>query len=270
MQAHKVRMPTSQTGTPNSSSKGLRILSLAACLCLYAPASDAQLTDQSYDVRAQLAPSSSVEISSAIPGLIDTLPVQEGTVVAEGDVLFTLDCEGTTAARRRASARYTAAKAEMDANKRLDARNAIAKVDVQISTARTSEAAAEIRMIDAELKHCERKAPFAGQIAELVADQHQYIEVGEPILQLVATDSLEVELIVPSIWLRWLTKETPFTLYIEEVDQEYQAQVAIVSPVVDSVSQTVRLIGTITNSDDQLRPGMSGIARFTAPENHGG
>lgn len=245
-------------------------MGLALLLWFYAPTAGAQLIDGSLEVRAQLAASSSVEISSAIAGLIDSLPVQEGSVVAAGDVLFTLDCDGTKAARSRAGARYTAAKAEMDANNRLDARNAIAKVDVQISTARASEAAAEIRMIDAELKHCERTAPFTGQVAELVADQHQYIEVGEPVLQLVATDGLEVELIVPSIWLRWLSAGTPFTLYIEEIDQQYEAQVSVVSPVVDSVSQTVKLIGAITDGDAALRPGMSGVASFTAPESHGG
>lgn len=230
----------------------------------------AQLDNQALDVRAQLTSRSSVEISSAIAGLLKELPVKEGSTITEGELLYAIDCEGTTAARRRAGARYTAAKAEFDANKRLDERNAIAKVDVQIAQARTSEAAAEIRMMDAELRHCERPAPFTGQVAELFADQHQYLEVGEPILHFVATDNLEVELIVPSLWLQWLDRDTGFGLYIEEVNRQYRAVVDVISPTVDPVSQTVRLVATITDGDDDLRPGMSGTATFVPPSGHGG
>lgn len=215
-------------------------------------------------VRAQLMAVQIANIAAGTAGIVTSLPVSEGMAVTPDDVLFALDCRGTAAARERARARQVAAEAEHSANRKLDERNAISKLDVRLSGARAAEARAEVRMIDAELVHCEVKAPFAGRVGPVEVDQYQYVEVGAPILELVDAESLEVELIVPSAWLQWLAVDTPFELRIEETGTSHAATVSAIGASVDPVSQTIKVIGTLSGELVDLRPGMSGVADFSS------
>lgn len=74
-----------------------------------------------------------------------------------------------------------------------------------------------------------------------------------------------MELIAPSHWLTWLKPETRFKVKIEETGKVYAAKVVRLGGRVDPVSQSIKVIGRITENAPELIPGMSGPVDFERP-----
>ncbi len=137
-------------------------------------------------------------------------------------------------------------------------------MEVQLSKARRDIAAAELKVKDAALGHCEEKAPFAGRVAQVFIKAHQWVEPGQPLMVILNPTRLEAECIVPSKWLRWLKVGHAVDILVDETGKTVHATVEAVSPHVDPVSQTVRVRATVQTTPDLL-PGMSGTAAFHPP-----
>ncbi len=81
----------------------------------------------------------------------------------------------------------------------------------------------------------------------------------------IVNDGFLLTLIAPSRWLAWLRPGTPFKVDIHETDKTYSAKVVRLSGRVDPVSQTIKVIGEITQTAPELMAGMSGRAVIMPP-----
>ena len=81
------------------------------------------------------------------------------------------------------------------------------------------------------------------------------------------TSELELDLIVPSNWLRWVNRGTTFIFSVDELGQEYKARVTRLGAKVDAVSQTIKLTGSFVVRPQSVLAGMSGTATFAPPTN---
>ena len=88
-----------------------------------------------------------------------------------------------------------------------------------------------------------------------------------PVMTVVDDSSLELDLIVPSTWLRWVKPGSEFDFSIDELGTSFRAKVARLGAKVDAVSQTIKITGVFINRPDSVLAGMSGTARFPTPSN---
>ena len=70
---------------------------------------------------------------------------------------------------------------------------------------------------------------------------------------------------MPSKWLSWLTIGLPFDVHVIETDDKHAAKIDRIGAKIDPVSQSLKVIGSIDNSEKNLKPGMSGHAQFSLP-----
>ena len=68
---------------------------------------------------------------------------------------------------------------------------------------------------------------------------------------------------MPSMWLKWLKLGLDFRVQLDELNQDYPAQVDTLGANIDPVSQTVVVVAHITGNHPELLTGMSGKAVFT-------
>ena len=120
-------------------------------------------------------------------------------------------------------------------------------------------------MLAVRVRDCRILAPFDGRVAEMKARTFETATPNQPLMRLVGTEDLEIELIVPSGWLRWLKEGHPLQARIDETETEHGATVARIAPMVDAVSQTVKIIARFARSNRAVLPGMSLSATFPAP-----
>lgn len=218
-----------------------------------------------YEIRAQLRPMVQTVLSAPLSARIVSLDVEEGDYVRKGARIARLECAEHRAGLRMGQARQESAQASLDAALRLKALDSGSELDVALASAELSAARAEISRYQAILNKCDIQAPFSGRIATRPAMPYQYITEGEPIVDLLNTDNLEVEMIVPSTWLVWLSKGEAFKFTVDASNETAEGHVHMIGARVDPVSQTLRVIGRLDSTGQNLLPGLSGTVRFSHP-----
>jgi len=151
------------------------------------------------------------------------------------------------------------------ANKRLSELNSVGKVELELSEAEVIKNRAEVSAMSTMLGKCSIAAPFSGRIAEQKAREQQYVQPGQPLLEIIDDSVLELEFIVPSRWLAWLKAGHPFQVVIDEVGRSFPARVQRIGARVDPVSQSVKLTATIDGKFPELVAGMSGRVSMQPP-----
>lgn len=214
------------------------------------------------EIRAQLTPRYSTTLSAELPAAIVQLDVRDGERFKKGQILVGFDCAVQQAQLHKAQATAHGANKTYDVNSRLAKLESASNLDVEVAAAKAGEAQADIAVMRATLAKCQIAAPFDGRVVELAAHPHQYLKVGDPIMEILDDSQLEVKLIVPSPWLQWLKVGQAFTVKLDETGKDYPAQVTMVGARIDPVSQSIPILGRIQGRHDELLAGMSGKAVF--------
>lgn len=201
-----------------------------------------------------------VAVDYAAP--IKRMPKLEGQSFKAGEVLISFDCRRYSAEVGAARAGVRAKELVMANNRRLLSRGAVGANDVKISEAEFLHAQAEVNALQARTGSCDFKAPFDGLLVERIAQEHESPAPNQPLIKIVDTTRLEVEAIVPSIWLRWIKPGQGFQFVIDETGATVSAEVLRMGAVVDPVSQTIKAYGVLKTRNSSVLPGMSGTATF--------
>ncbi len=217
-------------------------------------------------VRAQLVPLRKGVFSAGVSAIVERIAVQEGETVEEGDLLLAFDCARIEAGQATATARVNSAEAKLQVNRELLKLNSVGPLEVKLNEADLEAAQGELASVNAQLKHCRVTAPFAGAVTSRVAEEHQFMEEGEKLLELVSRDQLEVRMLVPSTTLTWLGTGSRFLMLVEELEMQIPGEVVRMGGAVDPVSLTIPVFGRLSESPESLLPGMSGRVEFMGSE----
>ncbi len=209
-------------------------------------------------LRAQLRPRTHTVLAARMSGLLSQFAVQVGDEVGQRKLLARFECQEPEAKRAMVQAKLQAARTRNEINRRLAQLDNVSELELAMGKAEESVLAAELNQIETLIARCQLYAPFAGQVVAKLVQPHQYVAEGEPLLRLVDTRDLEIEMVVPSLWLKRLTVAAPFQLRIDETNQLLNARVVRIVGEIDPVSQTVHILGELLNPPNHLLPGMSG------------
>ncbi|UXY15305.1 efflux RND transporter periplasmic adaptor subunit [Chitiniphilus purpureus] len=215
-------------------------------------------------IRTQLAARESVVVASELNAKIARLPWKEGDAFRAGQALVSFDCSLFQAQLRKADAGAEAARKLLEVNTRLAELNSVGKLEVEQAQAKVKESAAEAAYMRATVSRCTIPAPFSGRVAKRLANAHEFVTPGKPLLEIVDVSALEVQMIIPSRWLARIKPGTRFTVEVDELGQSYPAVVSRIGARIDPVSQSISLTGRIEGQHPALLPGMSGWASFPA------
>jgi len=197
-------------------------------------------------------------LSAEIPARIDHLTVREGERFKEGQLLVGLDCALQRAQADEARAALGAAEKTKAVNKRMVELNSGGVLEADLATAEAAKAQAKLQSAQVIISKCAISAPFPGRVVEQKVREHQYVQAGQPMLDILDDHALEVEFIVPSRWLAWLKTGGAFQVAVDETAKSYPAKLTRIGARVDPVSHSLKVIGEITGTFPELMAGMSG------------
>jgi membrane fusion protein (multidrug efflux system) len=213
-------------------------------------------------VRGVIRSSAQAVISTDLAARVNKVGFKEGEQFRKGDLLITFDCRREQAELASAEAQHREMMVAFKSAMFLNKRNAGSRQDVETARARADRAAAEAEAIRAGLDRCSIVAPYDGRVAELGIHEHEMSVTGKLLFSIVAEREPEVEVIVPSAWLTWLTLGTKFRFRIDETRTTHIGVVTRLGAAVDTVSQTIKVYAKFTTSIPKILPGMSGTAAF--------
>lgn len=254
--------------------RSLRLPLLAVTLTLGLPAlaeeqpaqPPARTGIERQEIRAQLLPRQYTTIAAEIGAKISQLPLAEGTAFKAGQPLVRFDCSMQQAMLRKARAELSAAEYTQSANRRLAELDSIGQLELNLSRAAVQKAAAEVGAQQAVLDKCSITAPFAGRIAEQKVRSQQYVQPGQPLLEILDDSVLELEFLVPSAWLAWIAPGQRFEVEIDETGKRYPARFTRLGARIDPVSQSIKVSAAIDGRYPELLTGMSGRVHIAPPQ----
>lgn len=217
------------------------------------------------EVRALLSARHKTTLASQVAGQLTDVTVRFGERFQAGDVLFRLDCRMYEEQARRAEIDLKGARQMLAFQRKLERLGSGNERDRVEAELERDRAASELDRNRLMVTYCTAAAPFPGRVVERKAQPFQQVGVGQPVLEILDDGSFDVNMIVPSFWLSWLERGTPFHLRIDETGQVYAGTVTAIGAQIDAASQSLKITGALTGTPDGLVAGMSGTARFALP-----
>lgn len=203
--------------------------------------------------------------SSETMATVASMPYKEGLGFSAGDTLISFDCRLPEADLQRALAQQEAANNAYKSAEKLKSYHSISDYEFMKASAELDVAKADAQRYSTLVDKCTIKAPYTGAVAASMVHVGETVKPGDPLLRIVNTSNLELQIEVPSDWLAWLHVGVSFNVTINEIKKTFHAKVDRISPEIHSVSQTVKIIGRIATPELGLLPGMSGQAIFAKP-----
>jgi RND family efflux transporter MFP subunit len=226
-------------------------------------AGDADKIGKGQLLRAQIKARESTLISSEMTGRIDQLKLRDGERFSEGQVLVGFNCVLEQAQLTKAKATLEKKRKTFEVNQKLGKLKSISTLELEVSKAEEAEAQADVGVAQATVSRCIVKAPFTGRVTEVSARAYQTVRQGDPLLEIINENDLEIEFMAPSIVLPRLNPGAVFKVSLDETARTYFAEIIRLGGKVDPVSQTIKVYGRITEDASDVMPGMSGAIELT-------
>jgi membrane fusion protein (multidrug efflux system) len=222
-------------------------------------------TMERQEIRAQLMPRRFTTIAAEIGAKISAMPLQEGDAFESGQTLVSFDCSLQQAQMGKAQAELDGAEQTLKSNARLAELNSVGQLELDLSRSASAKAKAEVAFHQAVLTKCRVTAPFGGRVVEQKVREQQYVQPGQALLDIMDDSALELEFLLPSVWLSWLKVGASFQVQIDETRKTYPAKFTRIGARVDPVSQSVKVAATISGRQPELMAGMSGKVLVKPP-----
>jgi membrane fusion protein, multidrug efflux system len=257
-QGQKDQQPVAQGGTPAQPGDPARP----------SPAQSPDSLGSKADVsaiRAQLSPVTFTTITGELNARIQSIPKREGEYFDQGEPLIVYDCSTQRAQLEKNQALMAIAQRNFETNAQLLKLESVSQVEYENSRSEFERARAEVNELTAVISRCVTPAPFPGSVVEQKVRSQQFVQPGQPLLDIIDARALELEFIAPSRWAPWLRIGYQFRVRVDETSREYPARVTRVAARIDSVSQTFKVVAQISGSYRELKPGMSGTLLIEPP-----
>lgn len=215
-------------------------------------------------------------LSPSVGGLISDFHVDDGDFVDVGDLLVQLDPELESMALEQArAARIEVRVALDDARRRLTeaerlgrdrgvAETEIKSLQAEVAMDESALEAAEIavRRQQAVLDRHRIGAPFDGVVSQRVAEIGEWVNPGDVLLELVATDGLRFDFQVPQEYFPQIDRDTGISLRLDaDPDTALDGKIRAIIPVSNPGERTF-LLRAVADDDHlpSITPGMSARA----------
>ncbi|MGL4400944.1 MAG: efflux RND transporter periplasmic adaptor subunit [Luteolibacter sp.] len=216
-------------------------------------------------------------LSARTSGLIRKLHVDAGQVVKTGDVLLELDDELAKIALERVTVAREQAEHELTDARRLEAeaKNLAKTGAFARSEAQSRETALKVgitalrrtEVLESEQKSIIERhrlpAPFDGVISGKLAEEGEWVQTGTPVVELVETGSLRLDVQAPQEIYARLAADPTVTVMLDAFPNRTLAgKLAAIVPVQDEVARTFLARIEMEDPDGLAAPGMSARAIF--------
>ena len=151
---------------------------------------------------------STVSLSFRTPGQIARVLVKEGSRVRRGQLVATLDTKDYQLQVDAAQTQYNQLKNEVERLSKLHEANSIAGNDFEKATSGLEQVRIKLQNAKNQLSYTQLTAPVDGTIQKVNFEPSEMVSAGLPVMDLIDTRSMEVEVNIPAEVYRQLTNTT--------------------------------------------------------------
>jgi len=210
-----------------------------------------------FHTTATLESRTEADIITRVTGIIEQLSVEEGDYVKKGQVLAQIDARRYQLTLDKADAELAGINQELHrlslmAEKKLVSAQASDKLKYQYKAAVAARKLAELDLQDSQIV-----APISGFISQRYVKSGYFIQGYQKLFHIVDATNLQAVVYLPEHQLSNVKLDQQATFsFSARKNQLYQAKIRSVSPVIDPNSGTFKVIFSIENTKQELKPGM--------------
>lgn len=208
-----------------------------------------------------------IELTSEVSGRIVELNFAPGDPVSEGQLLVRLDDRQAQADLRVSNAQYADAKRQYDRAQSLRSNNSISQAQVDALRTALDVAEAQLEAARTRLNDHRIEAPFAGVVGLVDKSVGAYLNIGDSIATLDATDKMELTFAVPERYLGEVTQGQVLTAKTAAFpDRDFGGTLAELGTRINELSRSLPVKALIDNAEGRLRPGQFMSVSLTLQE----
>ncbi len=223
-------------------------------------------------------------LSVSVGGLVDAYFVDAGDAVKRDQLMLQLDNELAKSQRQAALAAMNESQLKLDdARRRLEeaktlrSKNGISEslvldrqAEVDALRAATQRLQSDFQYRDAVLSRHQLRAPYDGVVISRSASPGEWKSPGEPIFELVDSDSLRLEFYVPERWLSRLSvgDTLHYCRHGKYCETPLKAEVDALVPLVNAGTHTVKLRALAFGDELVAGQSVNGLLRSTSGQSN--
>jgi RND family efflux transporter, MFP subunit len=198
-----------------------------------------------------------VDISASVSGLVKEIAFQSGQTVRKGQVLLRLDSDVEQSDLRSAQADSDLARISAVRQRTLVRTEAVSQAAVDKAEAELKVKESKVAGLRATIDKKTVLAPFDGVLGVRKVDLGEYVQPGQPIVNLQDLSVMLADFTVSQKDLALVQVDAPIAMTTDAwPGRVFEGHVAAVEPKVDSKTGMVSVQGRFPNPDGALRPGM--------------
>ena len=227
---------------------------------------DYQASEQPLEVEGVLVPQKTTVISSSHDGKINRIYFDDGDLFKKGEVLVTYTCEDLKAELETVESEYKLFAEKGSRGEKLFKLDIISEIEKMDMESELTKARARRGVLLARMQNCVIRAAYDGRVVNRLANDNEYTRTDRVLMEVASTESLEIEFLIPSKWLRWVNVDAPVTVSLSETNETYDATITRIHGEVDPVSQSIQITAKLAPYQKPLLPGMSGTVTLDVNE----
>jgi len=212
-----------------------------------------------------LAPRHKTMLSSEVASVIKMVSKKMGEPFKEGEVLIQLDDAVFRGQHSKAQAEVQRAETDLNAKQQLFNDGAASLAELKEAEAQVASAHAELILAEKNLNSCTLKAPYAGKVVNLNFEEHELVQPGEELIEIVDDAILVAKFLLPSVFLNRINIDDTIDIFIKEANLTVPATIKRISAVIDPSSSTIKVDAEVDNTTQKLKSGMTGTLTMTNP-----
>jgi membrane fusion protein, multidrug efflux system len=195
-----------------------------------------------------------VDLVSELSRRLVRVRVEEGSVVARGDVLFELDSAELVAQLAQLNVQLSLAKINAERGTTLAAEGLLAAQEAQKSQAEYDAMLAERRVLQVTLDKTKIRAPFAGTVGLRRVSEGAWVTPSTVLVSLHDTSQLKLDFSISEKYAGMINPGSEVTFRAQGRPEVFVARVTAFEPAVDQNSRSI-VLRSVVNNDKSLLPG---------------
>ena len=207
-------------------------------------------TSINYNYPGQVKATDSADLSFVVAGRVLELPIKEGALLTNGQLVAKLDQRDFMANLKSSKAEQELAQTQFDSFEKLVNQGVISQDEFNQKKRNLNVTLADVKTAEKALEDSVLKAPFNGTVGRRYIDNHQDVAINQPIIQFQNLTSLDILINIPENDVaRGKGRKN-----IEEIAKQLKADVTFAAIPNQKYKVTLKEFGTIADSDTQTYP----------------
>ncbi len=202
-----------------------------------------------------LMPDEEVDLSFETSGKIVNLNFEEGSRVAEGQLLAKINDLPLQAQLLKLQAQKKLAEEREYRQRSLLSRDAISQESYDLAATELQSIEADIKLVQARIAETELRAPFDGIIGLRHVSEGAFVNVNTQIARLIKSNPLKIEFAIPERYSGEIQPGFPLRFFIDGVSDTLVARVYAVEPMVDIRTRNIVVRARYYDPHERIKPG---------------